>query len=54
MTTTLDGVTKKKDPAELSAEQQAATEPVRLARERGLSNEAQTHNPRSFQQGRSR
>jgi putative transposase len=37
MTATLDGVTKKKEPGELSAEQQAATELVRLARERGLS-----------------
>jgi putative transposase len=36
MTATLDGVTKKK-PAEVSAEQQAATELVRLAREQGLS-----------------
>src|SRR6201996_4232488 len=36
MTATLDGVTKKK-PVELSAEQQAATELVRLAREQGLS-----------------
>src|SRR4029453_6880295 len=34
--TTLDGVTKKK-PAELSAEQQAAAELVRLAQEQGLS-----------------
>jgi putative transposase len=37
MTATLDGVTKKKEPAELSAEQQAATELVRLAKERGVS-----------------
>jgi putative transposase len=37
MTATLDAVTKKKEPAEQSAEQQAATELVRLARERGLS-----------------
>jgi len=37
MTATLDGVTKKKEPAEQSAEQQAAIELVRLARERGLS-----------------
>lgn len=36
MTATLNDVTKKK-PAESSAEQQAATELVRLARERGLS-----------------
>src|SRR6202166_711140 len=36
MTATLNGVTKKK-PVEQSAEQQAATELVRLARERGLS-----------------
>src|SRR5271167_1181235 len=34
--TTLDGVTKKK-PAEVSAEQQAAAELVRLAQERGLA-----------------
>ena len=37
MTATLNDVTKKKEPAEQSAEQQAATELVRLARERGLS-----------------
>ena len=37
MNTTLNDVTKKKEPAEQSAEQQAATELVRLARERGLS-----------------
>ena len=36
MTTTLDGVTKKK-PVEESAEQQAAAELVRLAKEQGLS-----------------
>ena len=36
MTATLDGVTKKK-PVEQSAEQQAATELVRMAREQGLS-----------------
>src|ERR1700749_2999364 len=36
MTATLDGVTKKK-PIEQSAEQQAATELVRMAREQGLS-----------------
>src|SRR6195952_3830061 len=36
MTATLDDVTKKK-PVEQSAEQQAATELVRMARERGLS-----------------
>ena len=36
MTTTLDGVTKKK-PAVQSAEQQAAVELVRLAKEQGLS-----------------
>jgi putative transposase len=37
MTATLTVVTKKKEPSEESAEQQAATELVRLARERGLS-----------------
>jgi transposase-like protein len=37
MTATLNVVTKKKEPSEESAEQQAATELVRLARERGLS-----------------
>ena len=37
MTATLNDVTKKKEPAEQSAEQQAATELVRLAREQGLS-----------------
>jgi putative transposase len=36
MTATLDGVTTKK-PAEQSAEQQVATELVRLARARGLA-----------------
>src|SRR6266568_7299768 len=36
MTATLNDVTKKK-PAEQSAEQQAATELVRLAKEQGLS-----------------
>jgi len=36
MTTTLVDVTKRK-PAELSAEQQAAAELVRLAKEQGLS-----------------
>ena len=36
MTTTLDGVAKKRD-AEQSAEQQAAVELVRLAKEQGLS-----------------
>ena len=36
MTATLDGVTKKK-PAEQSAEQQAAVELVRMAKEQGLS-----------------
>ena len=36
MTATLNDVTKKK-PAESSAEQQAATELVRLAKEQGLS-----------------
>ena len=36
MTATLDDVAKKK-PAELSAEQQAAAELVRQAKERGLS-----------------
>src|SRR6201996_149722 len=36
MTATLDGVTKKK-PVELSAEQRAAVELVRLAKEQGLS-----------------
>jgi putative transposase len=35
MTTTLDGVAKRK--AEQSAEQQAAVELVRLAKEQGLS-----------------
>ena len=35
MTATLDGVTTKKQPAEVSAE--AARELVRLARERGLA-----------------
>jgi len=37
MTATLDSVTKEKVPGEHSAEQQAATELVRLAAERGLS-----------------
>jgi putative transposase len=37
MTATLDDVTKKKEPTDLSAEQKAATELVRLAREQGLS-----------------
>ena len=37
MTAALDGVTKKKVPAELSAEQQAATELVWLAKKQGLS-----------------
>src|SRR5512133_1549792 len=37
MTATLNVVTKKKEPSEESAEQQAATELVRLAREQGLS-----------------
>jgi putative transposase len=37
MTATLDDVTKKKEPADRSAEQEAATELVRLAKERGLS-----------------
>ena len=36
MTATLDGVTKKK-PVEESAEQQAAAELVRMAKEQGLS-----------------
>jgi putative transposase len=36
MTATLDGVTKRK-PIEQSAEQQAAIELVRMAREQGLS-----------------
>src|SRR5437763_13433037 len=36
MTATLDGVAKKK-PAQQSAEQQAAVELVRLAKEQGLS-----------------
>src|SRR6059058_2199524 len=36
MTATLDGVTKKK-PVEQSAEQQAAAELVRMAKEQGLS-----------------
>ena len=37
MTATLNDVTKKKEPSEESAEQQAAAELVRLAREQGLS-----------------
>jgi putative transposase len=37
MTATLDGVTIKKQPAEVSAEAEAARELVRLARERGLA-----------------
>jgi hypothetical protein len=37
MTATLDGVTTKKQPAEASAEAEAARELVRLARERGLA-----------------
>ncbi len=37
MTATLNDVTKKKEPAAQSAEQQAATELVRMAREQGLS-----------------
>src|ERR1700733_4202957 len=37
MTATLDGVTTKKQPAEVSAEAEAARELVRLARERGLA-----------------
>jgi putative transposase len=37
MTATLNDVTKKKEPPEQSAEQQAATELVRLAKEQGLS-----------------
>lgn len=37
MTATLNGVTKKKEPAESSAEQQAAAELVRLVKEQGLS-----------------
>ena len=37
MTATLDDVTPKKKPAEPSAEQQAAAELVRLAKEQGLS-----------------
>ena len=37
MTATLDGVTTKKQPAEASAEAEAARELVRLAREQGLS-----------------
>lgn len=36
MSATLEGVARK-EPAEVSAEQQAATELVRLAREQGLS-----------------
>jgi hypothetical protein len=35
--TTNDVTTKKKEPSEESAEQQAATELVRLAREQGLT-----------------
>ena len=37
MTATLNDVTKKKEPSEESAEQQAAAELVRLAKEQGLS-----------------
>ena len=37
MTATLNDVTKKREPSEESAEQQAATELVRLAKEQGLS-----------------
>jgi hypothetical protein len=37
MTATLNDVAKKKEPAEQSAEQQAAVELVRLAKEQGLS-----------------
>ena len=37
MTATLDDVTKKKKPADASAEQLAAAELVRLAKEQGLS-----------------
>ena len=37
MTATLDGVTTKKQPAEVSAEAEAARELVRLAREQGLA-----------------
>jgi putative transposase len=37
MSATLDGVTTKKQPAEVSAEAEAARELVRLARERGLA-----------------
>ena len=37
MTATLDGVTTKKQPAEASAEAEAARELVRLAREQGLA-----------------
>ena len=37
MTPMLDGVTTKKQPAETSAEAEAAKELVRLARERGLA-----------------
>src|SRR2546430_13865660 len=37
MTATLDDVTTKKQPAETSAEAEAARELVRLAREQGLS-----------------
>ena len=37
MTATVDGVTTKKQPAEASAEAEAARELVRLARERGLA-----------------
>ena len=37
MTATPKDVTKKKEPSEESAEQQAATELVRLAKEQGLS-----------------
>jgi putative transposase len=37
MTATLDGMAKRKPPAEASAEQQAAAELVRMAKEKGLS-----------------
>ena len=37
MTATLDAMAKRKPPAELSAEQQAAAELVRMAKEKGLS-----------------
>lgn len=37
MTATLDEMAKRKPPAEVTAEQQAAVELVRVAKEKGLS-----------------